>query len=331
MTNTTYQTEAVRFASDQDVCTGYLHRPCGVKQLPPVVLMMNGLATEWNFGTTAFIQALTAAGMATFNFDYRYFGASSGEPRQRLDFAAQLDDARAALACLRRRTDVDTTRLALWGSSLGGGHALMLAAEASDVQAVVVQVPHLDSRHAMKVVPKWQLVRTLGHALRDRLGALGGAVPHTLPVLAEPGELGLLTRPGWKAHYLSLIPATSNWRNTTPARSIFTAGRYNPVDVVDRLKMPVLVVYGLQDAAIPAINVELAAQRMHQATLLPFDDDHFGVYEGRFHEDIVQQETAFLQEKLRAVPVSELSQLDLHTPQGCTDCKNCKACKACNG
>ena len=327
MTNALYQTERVCFASGQEICTGYLHRPVGMEQSRlPVVVMTNGLATEWNFGTADFIRAFTAAGMATFNFDYRYFGVSSGEPRQRLDFAAQLDDARAALACLRKRTDIDTTRMALWGSSLGGGHALMLAAEvsaasdASDLKAVVAQVPHLDSRHAMKVVPKWQLMRTLGHALRDKLGALWGAAPHPLPVLAEPGELGLLTKPGWKAHYLSLIPATSHWRNATPARSIFTAGNYNPVDVVDQLNMPVLVVYGLRDAAIPAANVELAAQRMSQATLLPFDDDHFGVYEGPCHDEIVQREAAFLQEKLQAVLAS------VKTQACCASCTHCKGC-----
>lgn len=322
MTESMVQTETVRFASGQTVCTGYLHRPVGVERAP-VVLMMNGLATEWNFGTADFIRSFTAAGMATFNFDYRYFGASGGEPRQCLNFSAQLDDARAALSCLRKRTDIDTKRIALWGSSLGGGHALMLAAETPDLQAVVAQVPHLDSRHAMKVVPKWQLIRTLGHALRDKFGSLCGAAPHSLPVLAEPGELGLLTQPGWKAHYLSLIPATSQWRNATPARSIFTAGNYNPIDIVDRLKMPVLVVYGLQDAAIPAVNVELAAQRMAQVTLLPFDDDHFGAYEVRCHDTVVQQEAAFLQEKLRAVPAKITIQ------NGCAGCASCKGCKGC--
>jgi fermentation-respiration switch protein FrsA (DUF1100 family) len=288
---------------------------------PPVVLMGNGLATEWHFGTADFIRAFNAAGIATFNFDYRYFGASTGEPRQLLDFSKQRDDWRAALACLRKRPEIDAARIALWGSSLGGGHALMLAAETPDLLAVVVQVPHLDSRHALKVVPKWQLLRTLTHALRDRLGAWLGGAPHTIPVLAEPGELGLLTKPGWKAHYLSLVPPISNWRNAVPARSVFTAGNYNPVDVVDRLKMPVRVVYGLQDAAIPAVNVELAAQRMSQATLQPFDDDHFGAYEGEWHADIVQQETDFLREHLRAEPVVPVSAASC--APDCTQCQGC--------
>jgi pimeloyl-ACP methyl ester carboxylesterase len=280
--------------------------------------MGNGLATEWSFGTADFIRAFTAAGMATFNFDYRHFGASSGEPRQLLDFAKQLDDWRAALACLQARADVDVSRLALWGSSLGGGHALMLAAETPSLRAVVAQVPHLDSRQAMKLVPKWQLIRTVGHALRDKLGALLHGAPHEIPVLAEPGEIGLLTRPGWKAHYLSLVPVDSNWRNAVPARSVFTAGNYNPIDVVSRLQMPVMLAYGLRDAAIPAQNVERAAQAMADVTLLPFDDDHFGAYHGIFHDDVVGQETAFLSQHLQAAPVRETA-----CGTGCEPCKGC--------
>lgn len=297
MPEPTFLSTRVTFSSGGEPCVGYLHRPPGVAR-PPVVLMGNGLATEWQFGTAGFVRAFTAAGLATFNFDYRHFGESSGMPRQLLDFQKQLDDWRAALSHLRTRADVDATRLALWGSSLGGGHAISLAAEQPTLRAVVAQVPHLDSRAAMKTVPLGQILRTLGHALRDRLGAAFGRAPHTIPVACEPGEIGLLSKPGWKAHYLGLVPPTSQWRNATPARSIFTSGNYNPVDVVDRLRMPVLIVYGLHDAAIPAVNVELATQRMADVALLPFDGDHFDVYDGPLHAGIAAEETKFLRDRL---------------------------------
>ncbi len=287
----------VTFESGGERCVGYLHLPSGVAH-PPVLLMGNGLASEWHFGTANFVRAFTAAGIATFNFDYRYFGESTGEPRQLLDFAKQLDDWRAALACLRTREEVDTTRIALWGFSLGGGHAISLAAEEPTLRAVITQVPHLNSRGAMKMLPKGLLIRTLGHALFDKLGALFGGSPHSIPVVAEPGEIGLLSKPGWKAHYLSLVPPGSQWRNAVPARSIFTAARYNPIDVAEKLKMPVMLVYALNDAAIPAVNVEIAAQRMADVTLLPFDGDHFDIYSGALHEEVVAAELGFLCEKL---------------------------------
>ncbi len=299
MQETSFQVERVTFTSGGDHCVGHLHLPLGVAR-PPVVLMGNGLATEWHFGTRGFVRAFTAAGLATFNFDYRHFGESAGEPRQLLDFGKQREDWRAALAYLRTRADLANDRLALWGSSLGGGHAITLAADEPRVRAVVAQVPHLDSRAAMKAVPLAQILRTLGHALCDKLGAALGLAPHTIPVAVEPGAIGLLSKPGWKAHYLSLAPPSSGWRNAVPARSIFTAGNYNPIDVVERLKMPVLLVYGRDDAGAPAATVEAAARRMADATLLPFDGDHFDVYEGPQHDGIVPREVEFLCRHLAA-------------------------------
>lgn len=299
MQETSFRVERVTFTSGGDRCVGHLHFPLGVAR-PPLVLMGNGLATEWHFGTMGFVRAFTAAGLATFNFDYRHFGESAGEPRQLLDFDKQREDWRAALAYLRTRADLANDRLALWGSSLGGGHAITLAAEEPAVRAVVAQVPHLDSRAAMKAVPPAQILRTLGHAMCDKLGATLGLSPHTIPVAVEPGAIGLLSKPGWKAHYLGLVPPSSRWRNAVPARSIFTAGNYNPIDFAERLKMPVLLVYGRNDAGVPAAIVEAAARRMADATLLPFDGDHFEVYEGPRHDGIVPREVEFLCRHLAA-------------------------------
>ncbi len=300
MQATSHSAERIHFTSGNETCIGWLHLPANPASVPPpVVLMGNGLATEWHFGTRDFIHAFTSAGIATFNFDYRHFGESAGQPRQLIDFQKQLDDWRAALACLRSRTDIDPARLALWGSSLGGGHAIMLAAEQPELRAVIAQVPHLDSRAAMKSVPIGQLLRTLGHALLDKLGAALGLPPHTIRVVTEPGNIGLLGKPGWKEHYLSLVPPDSAWRNATPARSIFTAGNYNPIDVAGHLKMPVLLVYGRHDAGVPAATVEAAAQRMPNATLAAFAGDHFAVYGGPLHDKIVQQEVDFLRQNLQ--------------------------------
>ncbi|MBP9219150.1 MAG: alpha/beta fold hydrolase [Sterolibacterium sp.] len=316
-----YRRQTVEFASGDGVCGGYLHLPLHVTR-PPVVLMGNGLATEWHFGTADFIRAFTAAGMATLNFDYRHFGTSSGSPRQLIDFARQLEDWRAALAFLQQCPQVDATRLALWGSSLGGGHALTLAAEqGAGLRAVVAQVPHLDSRRALRETPLFQMLRTLGHGLWDGLHGLVHAAPHTLPVVAEPGELGMLTRPGWKAHYLGLVPPHCGWRNATPARSVFRVGGYRPIEKLAAIRCPALLVYGRQDAGIPAQEIEAAARRMAQVQLLPFEGDHFAVYAGPLHEGIVTAETAYLASLLEAVarPVAA----------GCGDCAGCSGSGSC--
>jgi cephalosporin-C deacetylase-like acetyl esterase len=74
-------------------------------------------------------------------FDYRHFGASTGEPRQLLDIARQLDDYRAVIGWARGLDGVDPERIVLWGSSFSGGHALALAAADARIAAVISQAP----------------------------------------------------------------------------------------------------------------------------------------------------------------------------------------------
>jgi len=68
---------------------------------------------------------LPAAGFSVLTFDYRGYGRSAGKPS--LD--GVVDDARAALAYLRQRGDVDAKRLAVIGQSLGGATAMRAVAE----------------------------------------------------------------------------------------------------------------------------------------------------------------------------------------------------------
>ena len=78
---------------------------------------------------------LPARGYNVLMVDYRGFGRSEGKPS--LD--GIVDDAAAALAHLRTRTDVDQTRLIVLGQSIGGATALrLLARDANGVRLAVI-------------------------------------------------------------------------------------------------------------------------------------------------------------------------------------------------
>jgi uncharacterized protein len=78
---------------------------------------------------------LPAAGFNVLTFDYRGYGRSAGKPS--LD--GVVADARAALAHLRLRNDVDANRIAVIGQSLGGATAVRAVAEDdAGVRLVVV-------------------------------------------------------------------------------------------------------------------------------------------------------------------------------------------------
>jgi fermentation-respiration switch protein FrsA (DUF1100 family) len=78
---------------------------------------------------------LPPRGFNVLTLDYRGFGRSQGKP----SLAGVVDDAAAALAYLRERPGIDTTRLVVVGQSLGGATALrLLARDSAGVRLAVI-------------------------------------------------------------------------------------------------------------------------------------------------------------------------------------------------
>src|SRR5690349_8240364 len=111
----------VWFTSGEDTCAAWLHLPTGVTS-PPVVILGHGLGATRDMRLDAFAERFAAAGLAALSFTYRHFGDSGGRPRQLLSINRQLADWDAAIAHAKDRRDLDGTRIAVWGSSFGGGH-----------------------------------------------------------------------------------------------------------------------------------------------------------------------------------------------------------------
>ena len=116
----------VSFISDQDTCAAWLYVPTGLAS-PPLVILGHGLGATREMRLDAFAERFAKVGIAALAFTYRHFGDSGGQPRQLLSIKRQLADWDAAIACVKNRGDVDGTRIAVWGSSFGGGHAITVA------------------------------------------------------------------------------------------------------------------------------------------------------------------------------------------------------------
>src|ERR1700747_2192175 len=75
--------------------------------------MAHGFSANRDDGLPGYAEAFCDAGFVVVLFDYRHFGASTGEPRQLLDIARQHDDYRAVIDWARPRAlNCATTRTA---------------------------------------------------------------------------------------------------------------------------------------------------------------------------------------------------------------------------
>jgi dienelactone hydrolase len=259
------QREDLTFRSENCRCAAFFYRPDGTAPDNgfPCVVMAIGLDGRHHPGIDRFARRFATAGFAVLAFDYRHYGESEGEPRRLLRIDRQQADWRAALGWVREQPDIDAGRLALWGSSLSGGHVLGVAQTERDVAAVIAQVPFTDG-----------LAQHLRHERRTRLG-----------------RRARLTRSGLRDRVAELRSSMA-W---SVARNEVALACYRPGHGTDRIECPVLYCLADEDSVMPAAAVRRAAWRTPDSTVLLYHADHFGLYDGPTFERAGRDQIDFLQ------------------------------------
>lgn len=291
-----FERKPVSFTVQGDLLRGDLYLP-RTQEKSPVVVMAHGFGGERKFRLPAFAEFFAANGLAVLLFDYRGFGDSAGEPRALVDAARHLEDYAAAVAFARRCPDVDTSRLALWGTSFSGGHALVTAARDADIKAVVAQVPHVDGLASALGYPPLLLPRATWLAAQDLLALARGDEPVRIPIVAEEG-VRALAGPDCYDGYTRMIPAGADWVNEVPARIVFTIMAYRPVTEVKKISCPVLMIASPTDTLIPFSATKRAAARIRDCRLELINGGHFDPYLGDCFGKVVRMECDFLCKKL---------------------------------
>lgn len=276
------------FSVDGDPCAVWLYPATGADAAPAVV-MAHGLSGTRRDRLGAFAERFAAAGFAALVFDHRGFGDSGGES-DLFDPGRQLEDWRAAIAFARSLPEVDGARIATFGSSMGGGNALAAAADDPDVAAAISQVPFLDIvTQAHRSSPR-VTVRTLAAAIQGR----------HLPAVGQPDEPALINAPGGEEGWRRVVEIgeDSRWRNRVSSRWLL--GRpYRPVRHAANLHCPWLVCIGEADRVAKPGPAIAAARRAPKGELRTYPGiDHFDVYDGPTHEELVADQLDFLKRHL---------------------------------
>lgn len=292
--------DEVFFESEGVRCAGDLYRPAAVGGPLPCVVMGHGGSGTKHLGLPKYAEKFSAAGLTVLAFDYRRFGRSDGEPRQVIDVAKQLDDYRAAVRYVRSRDDIDASRVALWGTSLSGGHVLAVAAGDPDIAAVVSQVPMIDGWHRGRNLRQrlnwdvtWRTLQFAAAAVWDLVGAKLGREPYLVPVVAEPGKLAVFTESDAEAAFEALGGEAVGWRNALAPRMLFTLPRYRE-GTAEKLHMPVLMCLGDNDLQASPRFAARVASLMPNVEIRRYPVGHFDVYVGRLFEEISSAEADFL-------------------------------------
>jgi dienelactone hydrolase len=288
----------VSFASGDATCAAWLYLPTGVTS-PPVVILGHGLGATREMRLDAYAERFAEAGIAAFAFTYRHFGDSGGQPRQLLSIKRQLADWDAAIAHIKGRGDVDRNRIAVWGSSFGGGHAITVASRHPELVAAVSQCPFTDglaSMLALGPVGSLKLMRPVG---RDVMAMTRRRAPVTVPLAAPPGSLAVMNAPDALPGYRALVPDGGTFVNEAAARFIPTAAMYRPGRSTRKVTMPILFCVSNTDSVTPPEQTLRYAKAARKGEVKTYDAGHFDFYLGDAFEEIVGDQVEFLTRHLQ--------------------------------
>lgn len=109
----------------------------------PTIILCHGFCGIREILLPDFAKAFTCAGFTTITFDYRGFGDSDGE-RGRLVPAMQIDDIISVINWAREQPEIDSQRIGLWGTSLGGGHVINASVRDTAIKCIVSQLAFSD-------------------------------------------------------------------------------------------------------------------------------------------------------------------------------------------
>ncbi len=270
-------------------CAAWLYPAAEKPPSAPIVVMAHGLSGTRRDGLGPFAERFAAAGIAAFVFDHRGFGDSGGKP-DLFSPKRQIEDWHGAIGFARTLPGIDAARLATFGSSMGGGNALAAAAQDARVAAAISQVPLLDMWRQAHLASPRVIARTV-------LAALLGS---HLPAVGQPDQAAFINAPGSEAGWRQVVASgeDSRWRDRVSTRWLL--GRpYRPARYAGKLHCPWLVCVGEADQVAKPGPAIAAARRAPLGELRTYPGvDHFDIYDGATHQELIEDQLEFLRRHL---------------------------------
>lgn len=271
------------FTSRNVLLRGRLYRNGESAGLRPAVVMTHGFSATITMVVDRYAEVFAEAGFVVLLYDHAGFGRSDGEPRQVINPWVQARGYLDAVSYLGTVDGVDLSRVAVWGDSLSGGEAVVVAAVDERVGAVVVQVPVCGPREVPED-PDAALFVTLRRTLQDGdITGSGGTSVGPLPVvsadqLGTPSLLTPITAFRWFIEYGARHG--SGWENVATRVTPDTPAPFHPGLCSPHLRVPSLWVLAPTDempGANPAVARKAYESAGGQKQVLEIEGGHFGL------------------------------------------------------
>ncbi|KAJ7887520.1 alpha/beta-hydrolase [Mycena olivaceomarginata] len=259
MTNFTKELVKIPSVDAGTMLDVWFFKPSGTGPFP-VVVAGHGAQASLLFGRRWAVDAH----YASLIFDYRYFGASDGQPRNFVSLVKQREDYETVIRWARQRPELFlNSKIALMGSAMSGLTVTQLALDDPGLAGVMAHSPMLDGYDT--VMAAGFNPRLLFWATIDKIKGLLGLSPLFIRAVGRPDEFALLNtpsaHPGFTAMFAQGDVSFAEAPNVINPRIVFEFMSARPGRHLARARCPVLLVAAKADDNLPfRIATEVAQQ-----------------------------------------------------------------------
>ena len=253
-----YRQEELSFQNGDVTLAGTLYIPSG-GGTHPAIIFIHGSGPDSREQYRFYADLFTRRGIAALIYDKRGVGASTGDWR-RSPFSALADDAFAAIQFLKTHPAIDPRRVGLWGGSEGGIIAPWAASRSSDVAFVIMQSATGVSFAQQNLYQTERQMRAFNLPESEVQEAL--AFQRLKHAYARTGM-------SWQEYAEALQNSRNEpWASLGGPSSpndwwwlwYRTKMDYEPVPMLEQVRVPVLALWGERDELVPVAESRAAVE-----------------------------------------------------------------------
>ena len=273
----TFYSEGIEIAADLGFPDDYEEG-----QQRGAVAFVHGFGITKDIWFPDYAERFREAGYITLRFDFRFFGESGGEPRQRLIPMQQVIDTRAAASYLRGRDEVDADRVGLYGTSFGCGISAVAAAQDANIACIVGTAGPADCLRQFR----------FGSGFDD----FHDKVRRKRAEFIETGENDYLSIPRMMQRdpqeeaQLEALAEERDWRPEITFESMYDILEFKPEDWASEISPAAAMwIYVKDDILVPLSEGKsyYAKSRDPKELVILEDIDHAEIYDGEARNEVI--------------------------------------------
>ncbi|MCB0852883.1 MAG: alpha/beta fold hydrolase [Bacteroidetes bacterium] len=272
----------ISFLSDGCIVKGWLFLPENIQpENLPAIVMAPGFSGTKECNYQFFAERFSQAGFAVLLFDYPNFGESSGENRGEVDPWQQVQAYRDGISFLETKEEIDKNRIAIWGGSYSGGHAIIVCALETRVRCMVAMTPFISGFFYRQHLPDKVKTFLFQQFHADRLRRVKGEKPAMIPVASDDkSQFTAFSGRGAWDFMQSFKDYAPTYQNAVTLRSLEMQLEYEPGYYVQDIgSIPKLFILAKKDEVIPEQLILAAYEKASEPKELVYVDGyHFSPY-----------------------------------------------------